>query len=396
MREKLELVSQCINIFKGLKVEIFVVSDLSSWGSFKKNLFVKEQLFSSKEQFKSFIKQQSDVSIVHLVDIFNINYFFIRTENYISMIGPYTPNIISSNNIKEIINKYNLDTSLIDDITSYYNAIPLINTEEVLLCAQTIVNSIYGNRDVSVKNEININQNIQSKDFSEYINLSASYIERTYILEQLMMNKVIQGDSINAKKLLKEIISRIISERNSYHIDYYYYRHIDIVICTLLRVSAIKAGVPSYSIHLVIEKHALSMKNMLSVNQLYSSFDKLVDNICSLIINYRCKDYSPMINQAINYILSSLNENLSLSHISNKLKVSPEYLSTLFKKELNITLTEYIRSERLKQASILLTCTSLSVQEISSEVGISDYNYFSKLFKKFYNMTPSEYRKKSR
>lgn len=396
MIAKLKLVSQCINNFKGLKVEICMCSDLSFWNTFKKNLFVKEQLFSSKEQFKSFIKQQPDVSIVHLVDIFDINYFFIKTEDYISMIGPYTPNIINSNNIKEVINKYDLDTDLSNDITSYYNSIPLINTEEVLLCAQTIVSSIYGTSDVPIKHEIKINQNIQGKDFSEYINLSASYIENTYNLEQLMMDKVIQGNSIKAKKLLREIISRMISKRNPSHIDYYSYRQTDAVICTLLRVSAIKAGVPAYPIHLIIEKHALSMRNVLSVNQLHSSFDKLVDDICNLIITYRCKDYSPIINNAINYILSNLNENLSLSHISDKLIVSPEYLSTLFKKELNMTLTEYIRNERLKQASILLTCTSLSIQQVSYEVGISDYNYFSKLFKKVYNMSPSEFRKKSR
>jgi YesN/AraC family two-component response regulator len=65
----------------------------------------------------------------------------------------------------------------------------------------------------------------------------------------------------------------------------------------------------------------------------------------------------------------------------------------VFKKETGWTMTEYIALMRCKKAARLLKKTDLPVQEISSYVGYSDNNYFVKVFKKIYDLTPSEYRK---
>ena len=57
------------------------------------------------------------------------------------------------------------------------------------------------------------------------------------------------------------------------------------------------------------------------------------------------------------------------------------------------TMTQYIASMRCKKAANLLKKTNLPIQEISSYVGYSDNNYFVKVFKKNYDMTPTEFRK---
>ena len=56
-------------------------------------------------------------------------------------------------------------------------------------------------------------------------------------------------------------------------------------------------------------------------------------------------------------------------------------------------MTEYIALLRCKKAANLLKKTNLPIQEISSYVGYSDNNYFAKVFKKNYDMTPTEFRK---
>ena len=78
---------------------------------------------------------------------------------------------------------------------------------------------------------------------------------------------------------------------------------------------------------------------------------------------------------------------------SSKLNISSSYLSHLFKKELNTTLTDYVTEKRIKQTLMLLTTTKLSVQTICSHVGIDDSNYFNKIFKNKIGYTPTEYRK---
>lgn len=68
-------------------------------------------------------------------------------------------------------------------------------------------------------------------------------------------------------------------------------------------------------------------------------------------------------------------------------------LSKKFKKETGLTFGSYIAKKRCEKAALLLKETALQVQEISNYVGYPDNNYFIKVFKKMYNMTPSEYRK---
>jgi len=74
------------------------------------------------------------------------------------------------------------------------------------------------------------------------------------------------------------------------------------------------------------------------------------------------------------------------------LNVSPSYLSTLFRKETGITLTEFVNRKRAEYGVLLLNTTSMQVQAIAQHCGISDINYFTRIFKKYIGKTPKEYR----
>lgn len=84
-------------------------------------------------------------------------------------------------------------------------------------------------------------------------------------------------------------------------------------------------------------------------------------------------------------------EELSLDELARSVAVSPFYLCRLFKEELGCSFTEYLTGVRLERARSLLAL-NLPVKECSYRVGYQDPNYFSRIFRKFYNMTPSEYR----
>lgn len=102
--------------------------------------------------------------------------------------------------------------------------------------------------------------------------------------------------------------------------------------------------------------------------------------------------YSPIIRDVLNYISINYTQNISLHELSDTNHISEEYLSRLFKKELGVNLTTYIGNLRTKKAAELLKTSKLSIAEIAMYVGYSDSNYFVKVFKKRYGMTPSTYR----
>ena len=60
--------------------------------------------------------------------------------------------------------------------------------------------------------------------------------------------------------------------------------------------------------------------------------------------------------------------------------------------ELNSRLTNFVNNKRIEHAIYLLNTTKLPIQDIAVQCGITDVNYFTKLFKKIKNMTPSQYR----
>lgn len=107
------------------------------------------------------------------------------------------------------------------------------------------------------------------------------------------------------------------------------------------------------------------------------------------------KKYSQLVEESIEILENRYNESLSLEDICNQIAVSKNYFCYLFKREVGISLWQYLTDLRLKKAKELLQKTDLKSYEISFQVGYDNPSYFSMLFKKYELMTPNEYRKQN-
>lgn len=102
--------------------------------------------------------------------------------------------------------------------------------------------------------------------------------------------------------------------------------------------------------------------------------------------------YNTMASQISDYIKSHLTDDLNLTKICNDVGISKNKLYEISHKHFKCTVGEYVSSIRINEAKRLLTSTNYSIKEISQMVGISDYNYFSKIFKKIVGITPLKYK----
>lgn len=99
------------------------------------------------------------------------------------------------------------------------------------------------------------------------------------------------------------------------------------------------------------------------------------------------------ISQITDYIhAQACNPNLSATMICDHFRISPSYLSHMFKRRTGIKLVDYIHKARIRQAKQLLETTSSTIAEISQQVGYSNSASFSTTFKRYESMTPREYR----
>ena len=113
------------------------------------------------------------------------------------------------------------------------------------------------------------------------------------------------------------------------------------------------------------------------------------------------KDLSPegyrkeeKIRSIIDYINAHYQEDLSIDQLAGICGYSSTHFMNFFKKHLGVSCIEYLIQFRLRKAAELLQHSNLSVLEISSQAGFNNLSNFNRQFKKYYQMTPSQYRKK--
>lgn len=84
---------------------------------------------------------------------------------------------------------------------------------------------------------------------------------------------------------------------------------------------------------------------------------------------------------------------LQLEQVAQHVFINASYLRAVFKKEVGITVSDYLTQHRMQQAKELLGRNTVRLADIAEKVGYNDPGYFSKSFKKFYGYSPSEYEK---
>lgn len=99
-----------------------------------------------------------------------------------------------------------------------------------------------------------------------------------------------------------------------------------------------------------------------------------------------------VILKAIAYIREHYAEGITLEEVAHKLAITPEYLSTLFSREMNTNFTTFVKEFRISYARRLLKGTDMKIYEIAAKVGYQDPKYFTRVFKEVQGVSPGEYR----
>jgi two-component system, response regulator YesN len=94
------------------------------------------------------------------------------------------------------------------------------------------------------------------------------------------------------------------------------------------------------------------------------------------------------------YITDNIHEDIDLENTAGRFNLSAYYFSRTFKEVLGYNFSDYINMVRIKRAKELLKADVLSIKEVCYTVGYSDPNYFSKVFKKYEGITPTEFKGK--
>lgn len=180
--------------------------------------------------------------------------------------------------------------------------------------------------------------------------------------------------------------------RNSQHIlpgiakDMYYK-----LFATLIQTAS-KLHIPDF-----YESDSVAVLDFISRDKNLNELHELLTDKIHLL--FAAADSSQEENPTVHTIKEFIskhynNENLSVKDISEHVYLSSTYVCTLFKNETGKTLNQYLTEFRIEKAKDMLRDPKYKISEISIKTGYSDGNYFSKIFKKIVELSPSEYRER--
>ena len=112
-----------------------------------------------------------------------------------------------------------------------------------------------------------------------------------------------------------------------------------------------------------------------------------------VIVRNHSKQQNKYIASAKEYIQSHYSDStLSLDSAAQQIGIHPNYLSRLFKEVLGINFVEYLNKQRIERAKTLLETTRMTVKDIGFEVGFNSVQNYLRVFKKYEQITPTQYR----
>lgn len=133
------------------------------------------------------------------------------------------------------------------------------------------------------------------------------------------------------------------------------------------------------------------MDKLDSCEDIVGCLCNLLDMSVKLEMSYDV-DIKSMIREIRRYIEENYHEQISLNEIADRFGINPNYLSGKFKEETGVNFIDYLTCVRIEKAKFLLCETSLSINEISLNIGYNYQTYFQKVFKKIEGITPLDYR----
>ena len=102
-----------------------------------------------------------------------------------------------------------------------------------------------------------------------------------------------------------------------------------------------------------------------------------------------------LVDQAEVIVRSRFSETIGVAQVAEELNVTPNYLSTLFKKTKAISFTKYITGIRLEEARRLLCQPGITIKETSGLLGYQSSRHFARLFREKYGLSPSDYQSRN-
>jgi AraC-like DNA-binding protein len=189
----------------------------------------------------------------------------------------------------------------------------------------------------------------------------------------------------SAREVIEKTVSFLIKEAYSYITK-------ELCLHTMTQIIQGELFKLKLSDEILLEEQLTHYRNISNIREFNSWCDDIVELFKINRSNNKDEYYTVMVRELREYIDTHLSDDLSLTRLADRMKLSNGYLSRIFLDITGIPLNEYITRTRMENARVLLKSTDRKIADIAQESGFYTPHYFSKKFKEYYGKTPLNYR----
>ena len=165
-----------------------------------------------------------------------------------------------------------------------------------------------------------------------------------------------------------------------------------VVTVAMITRRCVEAGMELERAFRLSDFYILKMDACTSIEDISKLHKQMVLDYTGKMLLVKKTVISKPINLCIDYIYSHINHRITVSELAVHVGLSSTYLSRLFKKELDISISDYICEMKIEKAQHLLKYSDYSLIEIANYLAFSSQSHFIQTFKKLIGVTPKKYR----
>lgn len=164
-----------------------------------------------------------------------------------------------------------------------------------------------------------------------------------------------------------------------------------VVTAAMIVRHCVEAGMELEQAYRLSDFYILKMDSCTSIESIYKLHDSMaLDYTGKMLVQKKESVISKAVILCMDYVYNHLNTRITIEELAAFTNLSPSYLSRLFKKELGISISNYINEKKIEKARNLLKYSDYSFVEIANYLAFSSQSHFIQSFKKSVGLTPQK------
>lgn len=308
---------------------------------------------------------------------------------------------LQDHELKKVAFNYNVNIEQLSVLSNYVYAVPIMPLQfalqilsflNLVVNKEKLANTAFALQDVDGFPDHTIPIYSDLQKHSEAIAFNEIERHSSLEFENLMLSYIQNGQISNLNKLFEttpigrtgQIAYDVLRQEKNNSIC-------SITLCTR---AAISGGLNSETAFQLSDLTIQKIESCRSVNEIQKLSYQIVTDLCERVSTLQNNpSNSPLVNRIIRYINENIADKIIVDELARLVHTNRSFLSSKFKSEMGIPLTEYISKQKIAEAKRLLLYSDKSLSSIAAYLSFSSQSHFQNTFKKITGLTPAEYRK---